>query len=172
VSAHKALAQVCSQLSPEEASHHAAAAEGLLQKIRDTRTSKEAEAAEGFCLPPGAERLPVRRYAFLDSEKHATVRVNLDEALFKGASGLVTSQFRHLQAAFDPGSDTAVELRIAAPKSLDEISGPLICWVLRLAPLLREVVPSGTEVRLKRGYAELKLQKEMAGGWHDSPVKG
>ncbi|CAE8629199.1 unnamed protein product [Polarella glacialis] len=169
--AHKMLAEICSRLRPTEgaAGKHVQAAEGILQKLQEKRSAEEAEAAEVFAVPPTAERLPVWKYAFSDSERHVTFRVTLDEALYKGASGMVASR-RHVQAVFDEGSQTAVELRLAAPRASPDVD--LACWVLRLAPLYRAVVPQATEVKLRPKYVELRLLKEEAAPWYDNPLKG
>lgn len=166
--AHGALAEVCMP-SSREATQHREAAEQILSRLREERLLKAAEAAHGFAAE-GAERLPLRRYTFLDEEKHAIIRVSLDEALFPGASSFVTSRAQHLKFAFDAfrtkGGRQALELQVAAPSSL----GPLGCWVLRLAPLYREVVEDATEVRLRRNFVELRLLKREPGPWHDGPT--
>lgn len=169
-SALKSLAEVC-VARPAEARNHAGRAEAVLEALRRQRALERAEEALGFAAPASAERVPVRQYAYLDSETHATFRVDLDAALYAGASAVVTSKFQHLQLVFDSGSRESLELRICAPKGPGKEMA-LACWVLRLSKLYSEVLPEETELRLKNGVAVVKLRKADPGAWHDSPVKG
>eukprot|EP00747_Dinoflagellata_sp_TGD_P166565 gnl/TRDRNA2_/TRDRNA2_189531_c0_seq1.p1 gnl/TRDRNA2_/TRDRNA2_189531_c0~~gnl/TRDRNA2_/TRDRNA2_189531_c0_seq1.p1 ORF type:complete len:475 (-),score=92.32 gnl/TRDRNA2_/TRDRNA2_189531_c0_seq1:96-1520(-) len=163
---YRVLAEACAQQSHTgEARGHLEAAGDLLKCVRDREIAEAAARAESFAAPSDAERLPIRRYAVMDDERQATVRVNLDEAIFPGAARLVGDRLgRHIQVAFDDGSRTAMELRVAAPKEPDGTE--LACWVLRLSPLRHPVVPDATVVRLrKNGTVSLVLRKEDALLW-------
>merc|ERR1712146_596433 len=105
----------------------------------------EAEIAAGFAAASSAKKLTILNYSYSDQEQAITVRIKLDEALFEGAASRVTSKARHLRVVFDDLGDDqkAVELRVAAPAAPE--TDELACWVLRLAPLFRAVLPEATE---------------------------
>eukprot|EP00933_Yihiella_yeosuensis_P053415 TRINITY_DN5164_c0_g5_i1.p1 TRINITY_DN5164_c0_g5~~TRINITY_DN5164_c0_g5_i1.p1 ORF type:complete len:396 (-),score=94.47 TRINITY_DN5164_c0_g5_i1:802-1884(-) len=176
-SAHKMLAEVCShgKERQKDTEKHLEAAEQLLSDISVQRSEAQAEASLGFAVPAGAERIPLRKYSFSDGSRHCSIRIDLDEALYDGASQLITNQCRHLKVNFDEGSNTVLELHIAAPKTkpLDTHipDASRACWVLRLAPLYRPVVAEATEVKLRRGVVELRLTKQESSPWYEGAEK-
>ncbi|CAK0866210.1 unnamed protein product [Prorocentrum cordatum] len=160
---HASLADVLSRIRPEEAEAHLQAAREACATEEGRQAERLQRASVAFAAPSGAERLPVRTYSVADGERQVSVRVPLDDGLYPGAASAVSSAAGHLRVEFDPGSSTAVELHIAAPRAPG--AAGVACWVLRLAPLRHAVVPGAAEVQLRAGRAELRLLKEEAGPW-------
>merc|ERR1712224_1116166 len=109
-----------SSQNPEAATGHLEAAASLFKGILTEREKKAEEVKVGFAEPQTEERIPIVAYSFVDydPEPKLTVRVKLDEALFPGASKVVTSEVRHVRWCFDTVHyNTGVELHISAPKS-------------------------------------------------------
>jgi hypothetical protein len=167
--AHRALSDIMkSRHKPEAATGHLEAAASLFKGILTKREKIAEEVKVGFSEPDTEERVPIVAYSFVDydPEPKVTVRVTLDEALFPGASKVVTSEVRHVRWVFETGahSKTGVELHISAPKTLG--STKTLLWVLRLPCLRFPVVPDQTTARIRKGVVSLVFRKEDAYPWH------
>jgi len=161
--AHRAL----SDIKPEAATGHLEAAASLFKGILTKREKVAEEVKVGFAEPDTQERVPIVAYSFVDydPEPKLTVRVKLDEALFLGASKVVTSEVRHVRWCFDKiHPKTSVELHISAPKSAGATK--TILWVFRMPCLRFPVVPDQTAVRIRKGVVSLVFRKEDAYPWH------
>lgn len=158
------------EMGADGTGEHLEKAGELLAGVQAQKSEEAARAELGFAAAADARRLPIRAHSFSDEQQRVTIYVRLDEALFSGASAAVRSCEEHVQAHFDAGSETSLELRIAAPAGAG--ASEVACWVLRLAPLKRPVVPGATKVKLKNGVLSLALRKKDAALWHDGLIGG
>jgi len=167
--AHRSMSDIMkSRDMPDAATGHLEAAASLFKGILTKREHIAEEVKVGFSEPETDERVPIVAYSFIDydPELKVTVRVTLDEALFLGASKIVTSEVRHVRWRFETGAhyNTGVELHISAPKNAGATK--TVLWVLRMPCLRFPVVPDQTAIRIRKGIVSLVFRKEDAYPWH------
>lgn len=167
--AHRAMSDIMkSRQKSDAATGHLEAAASLFKGILTKREHKAEEVKVGFAEPDTDERIPIVAYSFVDydPEPKLTVRVTLDEALFLGASKIVTNEVRHVRWRFETGAhyNTGVELHISAPKTAGATK--TVLWVLRMPCLRFPVIPDQTAIRIRKGVVSLVFRKETAYPWH------